>query len=161
MENTDYLYKTKPNYIFMGFMILSAGFFIFLSTLGGPVKSNNITAIIFLIIFGLIALACLSLAVGFKIYYLTQTAIIITIPVIFYKQVILLGDIKNLSDQDVKVDLDPKSFVRKDTLIGHKVTVMLNDGKKIQLSSLQIWKYKDFRKNLRSAFISHGRKAHQ
>jgi len=145
----------------MVFMIAGAGFFIFLSSLGDPIKSNNIAAIIILIIFYLFALGCLSLALAFKVYYLTQTELIITIPIIFYKRVIMLGDIKNLSDQDVKVDLDPKSFVRNDTLIGHKVIVLLNDGKKIQLSSLQIGKYKDFRKNLRSAIINQGRKAHQ
>jgi hypothetical protein len=161
MESADYLYKTKPNYVFMVFMIAGAVFFIFLSSLSLPVKDNNIAAIVFLILFGLFAMACLSLAIGFKIYYLTQTEIIITIPLVLYKRVILLSDIKSLSDQDVKVDLDPKSFVRKDTLIGHKVIVLLNDEKKIQLSSLQIWKYKDFRKNLRTTLINNGRKTHQ
>jgi len=54
--------------------------------------------------------------------------------------------------------LDPKSFVPDKTTIGHKVIVLLNDGKKIQLSSLQIGRYKEFRKNLRSALIGQARK---
>ena len=161
MENIGYLYKTKPNYIFIAFMIIGSGFFIFLSSLAWPVKSNNIAAVIVLFIFCLFALLCLSLAIGFKVYYLTQAEIIITIPLIFYKRTIMLSDIKSLSDKDVAVDLDPKSFVPDKTTIGQKVIVLLNDGKKIQISSLEIWKYREFRKNLRSALVSQGRKAHQ
>jgi len=51
MENTGYLYKTKPNYIFIVFMIIGTGFFIFLSSLTWPVKGNNIAALIILVIF--------------------------------------------------------------------------------------------------------------
>jgi len=94
MENTDYLYKTKPNYIFVVFMIIGAGFFIFLSSLAWPFKNGNITADVLLVFFGLFAFLFLCFVIGFKIIYLTSTEIIITIPVIFYKRVIMLSDIK-------------------------------------------------------------------
>jgi len=161
MENTDYLYKTKPNYIFIMFMMMGAGFFIVLSSLTWPIKSDNIVAVSIMVIFCFFALLCISLVIGFKVYYLTQTQIIITIPVILYKRTVLLSDVKNLSDKDVAVDLDNKSFVPDKTTIGHKVIVLLNDGNRLQFSSLEIWKYREFRKNLRSTLASHGNKQHQ
>jgi hypothetical protein len=141
-------------------MIIGAGFFIFLMTWVWPEKVN-ITTAIFPALFGLFALLCLSLAIGFKVYYLTQSDIIITIPVVFYKHTVSLGDIKNLTDSDVLVDFNNKSFVPDKTKIGRKVIVLLNDGKSLEISSLQVGGYKKFRENLRSALINQGRKRHQ
>lgn len=161
MENADYLYKTKPNYIFIVLMVAGAGFSIFLSSLAWPAKEGNITADIFLLLFCLFALLCLSLAIASKIIYLTATEIIITVPVFFYKRILLLSEIKSLNDKKVMVNIDSKSFTPKLTQIGNKVIVIMKDGKEIQLSSLQIWNYREFRKNLRLALVSNGSKHHQ
>jgi len=160
MGTINYTYKTRPNYVFMVFMLLGAGFFIFLNSLVWPVKSYNGTALIVPVISGLFALLCLYLAVGFKIIYLTPTEIIITIPVVFYKRTLLMSDIKTLNDKDVTMDLNSKGFTPMETQIGNKIIVVMNDGKQIQLSSLQIGGYREFRKNLHSTFVSNGQKKH-
>ncbi len=156
MADNNYIYKTKPNYLFILLMIIGVVFCAFIVNLvlssnmvvhGVSEKTGHLIIIIFICFFALLGLGCLFIVVGFKMFYLTHDELIMSRPFLFYKRSISLLDIGTTSEADASISIS-RGLSYKKMNIGHKTTVLLKSGKKIVISSVEIWGYNMLMKKL-------------
>jgi len=95
------------------------------------------------------ALMCLCCALAFKVFYLAQTELIISRPLLFYKQHILISDIQGITQGDVMIDIDANNPIKHNNIsIGNRSTLKLRNGKQVKFSSIEMWGYDRLLKNV-------------
>jgi len=154
----DYLFKTKPNYFFMFFMVAGAVFFVFMANLLCPLsklgelpkedKTSFWVHVTVMFIFFGFSVMCLVLALAFKVIYLTQNEVIVSTPLFFYKRTIMLNEIKGMTEKEEKISASNNLFYDDRTTIGHNTTLQLTDGRKAGISSIQVWGYNELIKKI-------------
>ncbi len=155
-----YIFRTRPAYFFLGFSLIVAAFciwgtFAFWEASFEPSGDTSQTTILVIrIIFTAVILAFglsfLWIVVTLKICYLTDQELIISRPILFTKLVLPRSEIINISEADSKIDLNAKNLNRPDWFkIGDTATLLLKNGKKIQLSSVNVGRYRELIKKLR------------
>ena len=147
-----YIYKTKPGYFFIFFMIIGGVFSAFIIHLFWPFFEFG-TATIKIFVFVSSALFILILGcsiwsiIGFKIFYLTQNELIIVRPFLRYKRHIPLSDIGRMSESDESISVRGGWSYEK-MVIGRKAAYNLSNEKKLTIRSVEIWGYNSLIKKL-------------
>jgi len=155
----EYIYKTKPAWVFLTLMLAVGLFCMWMTYFSWTAswKSSNGTSeatvfvfktvfTAFIFIFGSI---CLSMVLGMKICYLTETELIVKRPLLFFQRVVQRADIRSITEKDSKIDINNKSFSREWVKIGDTAVLLLKTGKKIELSSVNVGGYAELIKKLR------------
>lgn len=159
MTSEEYFFKTRPAWFFLAFMFVAGSICVWVAYqlwYHMPVKPNNgtgssadmIAKIVFTCFFALFGLLCFSLIIGLKICYLTSNELIITRPLLFYKHIIRRADIRNISEKDSNIDVDRTGFSRDLVKIGNTSILLLKNGKKVQISSVNVGHYRELMKKL-------------
>ncbi|BAU52816.1 hypothetical protein MgSA37_00979 [Mucilaginibacter gotjawali] len=89
------------------------------------------------------------LVITFKVCYLTDTELIISRPFIFFRRVVPRANISNISEKDSQIDIDRTGFSRNMVKIGETAILLLKNGKKLQISSVNIGRYHELIKKLK------------
>ena len=153
------LYKATPNYFFVFVMAIGVFFsMVFawkiwperidvqgVSRSTGYIVITVLTAISFAL-----SVLCFMLIICSKVIYLTTDSIIITMPLVFYKRVIMLNEVKYMVENDERINMSNNTFSRNLMTIGHNTTLELTDGKKVNISSLQVWRYDELIKKIKA-----------
>lgn len=153
----NYIYKTGPNYFFIIFMLVGAGFCAFLVNLfpsntvviGASEKTGHLIVVVFKGFVALFGLLCLFMVIGFKRFYLTQDELIMSRPLLFYKRVIALSDLSNTSEADESISIS-RGWSYEKMNVGHKTTLLLKTGKKLEISSLEVLGYNTLIQKIKS-----------
>ncbi|MFB9841141.1 hypothetical protein [Mucilaginibacter ginsenosidivorans] len=157
MTPEQYVYKTKPPYVYLVIYLLSAGFFCFIGSLVMPMFKNAAHAhdqsseIITGIILGgflFFVLCSLWLILAFKICYLTSTELVITRPLLSWKRTVLFTEIERTFHKDNKIDISRSAFTRDWVKVGETVKLQLKSGSIIRVSSMETSGYQTFIKKL-------------
>ena len=152
MATDNYIYKTKPGFFFIFFMIIGAVFsafiiHLFLPFYGSGTVVTNVIVFVSLTFFILIFCCSIWSIIGFKIFYLTGSALIIARPFLFYKRMILLSDIGRMVESEENISVSHGLSYEK-TPIGRKAAYKLSDQRKLIVRSVEIWGYDDLIKKL-------------
>lgn len=158
MATYSYIFKTKPG---LGILVIgvsaSIGFgFLDYGLAFSKWDFNNVSHITgYAIQFSFIAIVTLMLGsglwtiIGFKLYWLTDEELFVIRPLIFSRRVIELSDIVKVYNEDYTIKIsDNKKLFEKDkdrleVYRGRKVIILLKNGKKLELTSLEVSGYKE------------------
>ncbi|UOK42158.1 MULTISPECIES: hypothetical protein [Flavobacterium] len=154
METT--IFKSKVSFLTIGFGLIGAVFMIALSL---PLllskwskSSDNVNLIICWIIIGcfwLVSLLCLYILFNVKTFTLTNKNLIINRPLLFLNLKIPLENIKSINEEDYEINSAANS--RKINVYnGEKMTLELQNGKKVIFTSFEISEYDDLVQNLKN-----------
>ncbi|UOK42232.1 MULTISPECIES: hypothetical protein [Flavobacterium] len=156
METT--IFKSKVSFLTIGFGLIGAVFMIalslplLLSKWVKPESSDNVNSIIcwsIISCFWLVALSCLYILFNVKTFTLTNKNLIISRPLLFLSLKIPLENIKNINEEDYEINSTANS--RKINVYnGEKMTLELQNGKKVIFTSFEISEYDDLVQNLKN-----------
>jgi len=159
MKSDERVFKTRPAYFFLTLMLAVGlfcvwGAYTFWTSSADANSNTSETATLvirvifagFVLLFGLIALW---IVITFKVCYLTDTELIIRRPFVFFRQVVPRADIKNISEKDSEIDINNKGFSRDMVKIGETAVLLLKNGKKLQISSVNVGRYHELIKKLK------------
>jgi len=146
-----YIYKTNIPYVFIILMAFGAAFSSFMLSLMYPIKQASGQGIdpdiglwiarCFMLPFIFLALACFYGIIGFKLIYLTSDELIIRRPLLMYRRRIDLTQIDRITEKEENMYSSRGLFDERKIYSGKKATILLTNGNKIKISSIQITGY--------------------
>jgi len=159
MKSDEYVFKTRPAYFFLVLM-LAVGLFcvwgaytFWIFSADANTNASETTTLVIRVIFTGVILffgfTALGLFITFKVCYLTDRQLIISRPLIFFRQVVPRANIRNISEKDSQIDIDRSAFSRDMVKIGETATLLLKNGKKLQISSVNVGGYHELIKKLK------------
>jgi hypothetical protein len=153
MDNNNYIFKTKPGLRLLILGVVGStgfGFFDYILAFSkwdfsdtGQI-AGHLIQYSFVAVITAIFITGLWLIIGFKQYILTENELIVERPLIFTCQIIQLSDIQKVYSEDYTMKVaDNKNPFEKDknqleVYHGRKVTILLKNQKKLQLTSFEV-----------------------
>jgi len=155
MNEDNYIFKTKPNFIFIGFAIISAIGYAFIAHLAWPSKTNvhntdYVLALITPAIFILLSVASTFCVLRLEICYLRPHELIISRPLLFIRRAVLLSDIERITEKENKINISRNAFRSNLITVGNTSTIWLRNGKKERISNMEVWGYGNLIKKIKS-----------
>ena len=151
---------SNPSFLQIGFCIFgmlfssSIGFLVYDSEWILNDTSDNVMMWAIVILFALLSIACFYLLLCTKKIELTNDALLIIYPFIFYSKKIDFNDIKKVSESNYNVK-SSHDFKTIEVYNGRKITIEMFDSKKIIITSFEITNYQLLAKNLKNITTSY------
>ncbi|MGL3002114.1 hypothetical protein [Flavobacterium sp. RSSB_23] len=111
--------------------------------------ADSIMMWILLVLFATFTLVCLFMLLKSKKVILTNEALTISYPLLFYIKNIDFSDVRKVKEDDYNVK-SSHNFSTIEVYNGKKITLELFESKKIVITSFEVTNYKNLAKNLRN-----------